>query len=150
MRKLKDVFVDTNLAKNFCNPVDPELKEFIRWLFYQGALVVSNKIIAEYDDSCRGATSRSSILVIIAHQTRKNRLAKISNAQLKAVPFSKAELRVIRCNRKDHHHLKAVLLSRRKMALTGDKDFTYDVKNLPCIRGFAARRPQDLPYRAKM
>ena len=73
MRKLKDIFVDTNLAKNFCNPVDPDLKEFIRWLFFQGALVVTNKIIAEYDASCRNARSRSSILVIVAHQTRKNR-----------------------------------------------------------------------------
>ena len=150
MPKLKDIFVDTNLAKNFCNPIDPELREFIRWLFFQGALVVTNKIIVEYNDSCRDAKSRSSILVIIAHQTRINRLLKITNAQLKAVTFTKRELRVIRCNAKDHEHLKAVMLSRRKMALTEDNNFAYDVQNLTRIRGFAARHPQDLPYRAKM
>lgn len=147
MPKRKDIFVDTNLGKNFCNPVDPELKEFIRWLFYQGSLVISNRILREYCDSCQHSTSRSSILVIIAHQTKRKRLTKISNIQLAAVVLTKAEIRRIRSNRKDHEHLKALMLSRRKMALTGDTKFAYDVVNLPRIRGLAKRHPEDLPYR---
>jgi hypothetical protein len=147
MPKLKDIFVDTNLAKNFCNPVDPDLKEFIRWLFYQGSLVITTRILREYCDTCQGAASQSSILVIVAHQTKKRRLAKITNPELAAVVFTNAEIRVITCNPKDHDHLKAVHLSRRKLALTRDKKFADDVVSLPRIRGTAAGRPQDLPYR---
>jgi|SRR5579862_7757068 len=147
MPRLKDIFVDTNLAKNFCTPVDPELKEFIRWLFYQGSLVVTNKVLREYCEACQGAASQSSILVIIAHQTKKRRLVKFTNNNLLEVSFTKAELRIIKCNREDHEHLKAVYLSKRKMALTRDKKFAKDVVSLPRIRGMAAPRPQDLPYR---
>ncbi len=147
MPKRKDIFVDTNLAKNFCNPVDEVLKEFIRWLFYQGSLVVSNSVIREYSDACQKSASQSSILVIIAHQTRKRRLVKISNEALNEVVFENRELKAIKSNRKDHEHLKAVMLSHRRMALTNDKKFAHDVISLPRIKGTAAAKPHDLEYR---
>jgi hypothetical protein len=147
MPKLKDVFVDNNVAKNFCNPVDPEFKEFVRWLFLRGTLVVSNKIINEYSRSCGGSHSRSNILVIIDHQLRRKRLMKISNAEIDSIAFTKAELRLIKSNRSDHQHLKVVRLSRRRLVITNDGNFANDVVKLPCISGRASDRPEQLPYR---
>lgn len=147
MPKRKDIFVDNTVAKNFCNPLDPEYKEFIRWLFFRGSLVVSNKILAEYERTSAGSRSSSNILLIIAAQTRKGRLTKFENADLRTVNFTKAQLRSFRSNRKDHVHLKLVILSRRKLALTNDQDFEWDINHFPKIRARASNRPEKLPYR---
>ena len=29
---LKDIFIDSNVAKNFANPLDPEYKKLVNWL----------------------------------------------------------------------------------------------------------------------
>jgi hypothetical protein len=147
MRKWRDIFVDNTVAKNFCNPLDPEYKEFICWLFFQGSLVVSNKILAEYHRTCAGSQSRSNILAVIAAQTRRGRLRKFENADLAEIKFDKARLRRLKRNREDYLHLKLVILSRRRLALTNDQNFEWDVNYFPGIGARASNRPEKLPYR---
>jgi len=37
----KDIFIDTNIAKNFTNPLDPEYKKLVFWLRNKGTWVVN-------------------------------------------------------------------------------------------------------------
>ncbi len=59
MTNIKDIFIDNNIAKNFCNPLDPEYKRLIQWLISDSTayLVVSNKLIVEYTRSTGQSTS---------------------------------------------------------------------------------------------
>ena len=142
----KDIFVDNNVAKNFCNPLDIEYRAFIKWLYKEGALVVSNKVIVEYHRSTSHSYSCTNIIVIIDRLLRDGRLNKISNYALKRFAIKKHILNTLRSNPKDHEHLKIVLLSVRKLALSMDKSFRFDVNNYPGYLAFAASRPNEIPY----
>jgi hypothetical protein len=142
-----DIFVDNNVAKNFCNPVDPNYKNFIKWLFEDGHLVVTNKILTEYVSSTGGSISPTNIVIIIARLTRDGRLIKLSRQQLDEFVFNRRIERVLRSNRKDHPHIKAVLLSNRKLALSLDDNFRYDLNNFPGHQAVARKRPEELNYR---
>ncbi len=73
---LKDIFIDNNIAKNFSNPLDPEYKKLIRWLITDDRqnsannayLVISPKLIAEYQRTARDALSPTNIVIIIVSQ----------------------------------------------------------------------------------
>jgi len=143
----KNVFVDNNVAKNFCNPIDLNYREFIRWLFEEGHLVVTNKILGEFVSSTGGSPSSTNIVVVIARLTRDGRLIKFSKSQLDALVFSKRIERRLRSNRKDHAHIKAVLLSDRKLALSLDNNFRHDLNNFPGYQAIARERPEELGYR---
>jgi len=156
----KDIFIDNNIAKNFANPLDPEYKKLIRWLIaYEvqndekdeknAYLVVSNKLIAEYQRTTGLSTSATNISVIINKMTREGQLVKISNQDTKAFKrqyFTKKIRRRLTCNREDQDHIPVVLLSERKYALSLDENFISDLVNFPGFIVTAARRPQDLPY----
>jgi hypothetical protein len=143
----KDIFVDNNVAKNFCNPADQHYKNFIKWLFEEGHLAVSNKIIQEYVSSTGGSQSSTNIVIIIARLTREGRLIKFSKQQLDELTFDKRTERRLRSNRKDRPHIKVTLLSDRKLALSLDRNFRYDVNNFPGYRAVARERPEELDYR---
>src|SRR5271154_1635534 len=102
----KDVFVDNNVAKNFCNPVDQNYKDFITWLRDEGSLVVTNKIRGQFVGSTGGSASATNIVVIIDRLTRDGRLIKFSPQQLKGLIFKPRTKRALRSNRKDHPHIK--------------------------------------------
>jgi hypothetical protein len=124
---MKDIFVDTCLAGHFANPVLEEYKDFIRWLWTDGSLVVTHQLLTEYIGSTGSSRSRTCLHVIVDHQTRKGRLNKIGKAQLDAfsLPVHKKYL----CNWKDRSHIKAVLLSFRRMGLTNDNAFRSDLES---------------------
>jgi hypothetical protein len=124
----KDIFVDNNVAKNFCNPLDNHCKDFIKWLFEEGHLAVSNKILNEYVSSTGSSPSSTNIVIIIARLTQDGRLNKFTKQQLDQFKFAKQIEKRLRCNRKDHAHIKVVLLSDRKFALSLDQNFRYDGK----------------------
>lgn len=145
-RRTPDVFVDANIAKNFCNPLDDDYKAFVEWLFMVGVLVTSNKILSEYNRSSGSATSATSIGAIIARLTRDGRLRKFSNAELKAFGIPKHVERRLQSNRLDHEHLKCVMLSEREFALTNDRKFINDLSGYPGHSATVARRPKGLPY----
>jgi len=141
-----DIFVDNNIAKNFCNPLDPEYKTFITWLFREGCLAVSNKILSEYHSSFSHSSSKTNIIVIINRLLIDGRLNKISNEVLKSFVFRKHVLKQLRANRKDYNHIKVVLLSDRKLALSLDKNFRNDVNNFPGYCAIAGNKPSEIPY----
>jgi hypothetical protein len=143
----KDVFVDNNVAKNFCNPVDQNYKDFITWLRDEGYLVVTNKILSEYVGSTGGSSSATNIVVIIDRLTRDGRLIRFSSQQLEGFNFKAGIKRALRSNRKDHPHIKAVLLSDRKLALSLDNNFRHDLNNFPGHLAVARERPEELNYR---
>jgi hypothetical protein len=80
---LKDIFIDNNIAKNFCNPLDPQYKNLIKWLMYDSTayLVVSQKLLVEYVGSTGQSPSLTNITVIIDRLTRDGRIIKFSNEQ---------------------------------------------------------------------
>jgi hypothetical protein len=143
---VKDIFVDASVAKNFSSALDPEYKKFIRWLFSQGWLVVSNKIIQEYGGCSRSAVSETNIMHIVARLQRDGRLIKKSNEELKRVRFKKHIEQQLTCNAKDRHHLRLIILSVRKYALIIDQRFRDDVNNFPGINAIAKSRPENIPY----
>ncbi|MCY7360421.1 MAG: hypothetical protein LH609_23775 [Rudanella sp.] len=145
---IKDLFVDNNIAKNFKNPADPEYERLIKWLFEKGHLVLTQKLLKEYHDSNRGNYGQS-ILSIIARLTKEERIVMISNEQLEILRFSKTiDKKCLKLN-KDYWHLKAILLSNRKMAVIIDKAFRDAVNCHPKHEGIqacAVARPEEIDY----
>lgn len=144
----KDLFVDNNVAKNFKNPADPEYRKLMAWLFREGHLVLTQKLLIEYHDSNRGNFGQS-IFTIINQLTKDGRTVRFENEELKAVKFSKKlDEKCLRLN-KDYWHLKAILLSNRKMAIIIDKAFRDAVNSHPKHEGIHARavaRPEEIDY----
>ena len=148
---LKDIFIDNNIAKNFCNPLDPEYKNLIKWLMYDSTayLVVSQKLLVEYVGSTGQSPSLTNITVIIDRLTRDGRIIKISNEEIKEFKrqnFTSKIEKKFTCNKEDQEHIPIVLLSDRKYVLTLDQKFTDDLLNFPGFRVIVCAKPQDLPY----
>ncbi|GAB4041496.1 hypothetical protein [Spirosoma jeollabukense] len=147
-KDIKDLFVDNNIAKNFKNPIDPEYKKLIEWLYETGSLVITQKLFKEYHDSNRGNYGQS-ILSIISRLTKDERLVNITNAQLDELKFSKTTEKKCLRLKKDYWHLKAILLSNRKIAVIIDKAFRDAVNNHPKFEGVqssAVARPEEIDY----
>ncbi|GAK50869.1 hypothetical protein U14_02110 [Candidatus Moduliflexus flocculans] len=154
---LKDIFIDNNIAKNFSNPLDIEYKKFIQWLMRYDVqepsknayLVVSQKLIAEYQRTTRNSFSPTNIAIIIDRLTREGRLIKISNQEIKDFKqkyFIKKVIRKLTCNHEDWEHIPVVLLSHRKYALSLDDKFIHDLRNFPGFNVLIEKRPEDLSY----
>ena len=86
----KDIFIDTNIACRFTNPMDPEMKKLISWIMKydensqdNAVLLVSNKLLHEYLASCKSANGVTSIPIIVNKLTQEGRLMKTSNADIK-------------------------------------------------------------------
>lgn len=158
---IRDIFIDNNIASKFSNPADPEYKELIRWLMDnheiaegeeddRAYLVVSHKLLSEYYRSCRDASGKTSIPMIISQLTRDGRLERISNQQIKEFKnknFTKSVERNLWSNNEDRDHIPAVLLSERKYALTYDENLTHDLENFPGFTVLVSKRPEDIPYK---
>jgi hypothetical protein len=154
---LKDIFIDTNVAKNFNNPMDPEYKRLIRWIINYNEinhndnahLVISNKLLIEYYRTASHSPSPSNIAAIIDKLSREGRIIKITNIQIKGfkrIHFTKRIRRILTCNINDRDHIPVVLLSYRKMALSLDNNFLSDLLKFKGYKVIAGRRPQDIPY----
>jgi hypothetical protein len=144
---VKDIFVDNNIAKNFCNPLDPEYKNFLKWLIHDGALVISNSILREYSSSTSHSASATNISAIIGLLGAAGRLNKVSPKELRAFVIPKGVERRLRSNKADWQHLKTVLLSFRRIAITSDANLGHDIVNYPKGRARASTRPGGVPYR---
>jgi hypothetical protein len=142
-----DIFIDNNVAKNFANPLDDEYKELIKWLFDVGWLVVSKKLLIEYSRTCGMSTAATNIGAIINQLTRNGRLNNISNADLANLKFKPRIEKSLRCNHSDRDHLKTVLLSDRRYAISLDNKLRHDINNYPGVNARAEARPNDLPYK---
>lgn len=143
----KDLLVDNSIARNFCNPLDPHYKEFIRWLYDEGELIVTQRLIIEYNASTSGSPSSTNIVAIVAKLTADGRLRKVTKKELTAFRFPTRITRRLRSNKRDWDSIKATMLSLRKFALSLDINFIFDVNNFHGHNARAEYRPQDLPYR---
>lgn len=149
--------------------MDPEYKRLIRWLITfipdeagtdknAAYLMVSNKLIAEYQKTSGPIVSKTNIVAIIQQMTREGRLIRVTNEEIKRKYFvknktqnnkiqnNKTQNKNFRSNKADQDHIPVVLLSERKYALSLDKRFVYDLTHFPGFEVLVARRPEDLPY----
>lgn len=144
---MKDIFVDNCAAKNFANPLDKHYKEFITWLKVDGILVVSQKLLMEFGRTCDGCIAGSNIVALVHYLTINGRLVRFSSKQLKEVKFPKRITRKLLSNHQDHVHIKVVILSHRKLAITGDKNLRKDLNAFPGYVITAVKRPEAIDYK---
>lgn len=139
----KDIFIDTNIAKNFTNPLDPEYKKLIIWLKNEGVWVINQKLLIEY-----GRTNQN-IIVLINELLKKGRLTKIEKSDLETIKFSKSDERKLRSNSEDWPHIKTICLSDRKIGIIIDLGLRQDVNNSSKQNGIqpqAFSRPEQVDY----
>lgn len=153
----KDIFIDTNIVSRFTNPMDKEYIHLIKWLqtfnndeTKDAYLVVSKKLLSEYNRSTMHALSATCISSIINTLLIQGRLISITNEQIKEFHrqhFTKKVEKNLRCNEEDRNHIPVVLLSERKYALAIDDAFVNDLRNFPGFTARVEKRPEDLPYK---
>ena len=152
---MKDIFIDTNIAKSFASPISSHYKMLIQWLITynndsdDAFLVLSKKLYNEYVDSCKNCIKPNCIVLIVEKLRREGRLNNFSNKQIKQFSntyFRPVVLRNLRSNQKDRYHIQIVLLSSRKIALTKDVNFTYDLTHFPRFRATVADCPSKISY----
>jgi hypothetical protein len=155
---MKDIFIDTQIAKVFASAEDVNYINLINWLITKDAnhpednayLVVSAKIVSEYLRSNMHCDKGKSIAAIYNRLMADDRLNPISNNQIREFKRGRDFRRFnFTCNNEDRQHLPVIFLSNRKMALSRDGDFYNDISNFR-YEGIAAivrRRPQDLHYK---
>lgn len=157
----KDIFIDTNIAKNFSNPKDIEYKKLIAWLIKfdenipkneNAHLVVSDKILQEYGDSSRGAKSTTTIANIINRMWKQGRRIKFNNKQINDFQnkyFTKTVTRTfnLHIGNKDREHVPIILMSDRKLALIIDTQFRNTINNFPRFNAKAESKPYEEFYK---
>ena len=91
--------------------------------------------------------SGSNILILISELNKKGRLYKIGKDQIKEFirKHFKKSLK-LRSNVKDHQHIPVVMLSNRKLALSLDGNFRYDINNFPKFKAEAYEFPSEANY----
>ncbi len=135
----KDIFIDTNIAKNFKNPADPEYKKLLEWLFREGVWVVNQKLLVEY-----GRTNQN-IFFLISELQKQGRLKKFEKSDLDKIKFKKSYEKGLQSNNEDWIHLKTIWLSVRKIGIIIDNGLRNDIYNSPLQDGIQPRavsRPQ--------
>lgn len=141
---MKDLFVDNCLAGHFANPVLPEYRDLIRWLWEHGSLVVTQHVIKEYIATTGGCKVATCLHAIVDRQTRFGKLHRISKEQLDG--FQISPHKTLLSNREDQYHIKAVLLSVRHIALTVDENFATDLRSFPRYGVIVASNPDQIAY----
>jgi hypothetical protein len=143
---MKDILIDNNVAKNFCNPLDDHYKALVEWLFNKGFLVVTQRLLIEYSATSALSRSCTSMPALVDHLLRSGRLRKFGKVTLSDFRFGARVQRSLRSNKEDHDSIKAVMLSERKFALSHDNNLRHDINTFPGYHARAEQQPQDLPY----
>ena len=84
--------------------------------------------------------------------TRENRIVRIENTQLKAFSFPshiEKKINKLRMNIEDYDHLKAIIISNRKIGIVIDEKLRLSVNDYPSIDGIkpqAVSRPEQIDY----
>lgn len=151
---IKDLFIDNNIAKNFVNAKDPSYLELISWIkntdITQSYLVVSNKLLAEYNRSNTHPKQDKAMPIIIEFLNRKNKLIRIQNEQIqefKRTYFKPKVKRKLKSNKEDRVHIPTILLSNRKFALISDSKFANDLINFSGFNVQVANKPENIDYK---
>jgi hypothetical protein len=144
---MKDIVLDTMIAKNLCNPVAPIYKDFIKWLSEDGILCYSQFLLNEYNRGTSSSPSPTNILALIDRQLRRGINAKVSTEAMKQFTFSKKQIRVMQTHKKDYPIMKTVLLSNRKYFVSGEATIVADLNSFPGHNCLAACQIGHIPYR---
>ena len=141
-----DLFVDADRSKHFCRPIDSAYNKLIEWLRSDGYLVVCPSLIKEYHKAEQATTAPTALLMLVGHLQRHGRLKQFGKTALGAFRIKKHIATRLRSNLEDRDHLKIVLLSDRKLGISGDVKFRHDVNNYPGHRAIVRRHPSQVPY----
>ena len=157
----KDIFIDTNIAKNFANPMDKSYKQLVEWLAkYDNRLanndaddaaflVLSHKLLKEYIDGNKNAYAATNIVALVDKLTRENRLHRFNKQQIiafKQAHYSKSFLKKFNKLDKDLDHIPIICLSDRQFALTNDTLLTTALQQITGFSPTISNRPEKLPY----
>ena len=153
----KDIFIDDNIAKNFVNPVDTEYVKLINWLntfnhnpSRDAYLVVSKKLLEEYNGTHATCKEAQNICVIVAKLQIQGRLTIKKNKELREFRrrhYKKHVCNHLTCSKPDReYHIPTVLLSTRHYALSADKAFINDLSWFPGFTVTVAKRPESINY----
>lgn len=160
---MKDIFIDTQVAILFANTKDKHLEKLISWLLYQDIenpennayLVISDKLRIEYFNSNKDNEKEFSITTIFHTLLGQGRLHTKKSDEIKNFQtqyFTKKVWSNLRSKRKgsdDPSHVALVMLSNRRMVLSRDNNFLYDVINFKGVKGVkvcANQCPSQLNY----
>jgi hypothetical protein len=137
---MKDIVVDTNILRLIGKAKDPEFVSFFSWLRKIGVLTVSTYLIKEY--SGVGSPEIAALIEALKHSTpcRFNKVRKTEIDRFDDRHFKYA------CNFRDRCHVKLVMLSCRKIAISQDNNFINDVNRFPRYHARASNRPSGLNY----
>jgi len=141
---MKDLFVDTTCAHQFCNPINEDYKILLKWLSEEGTLIYNNQLLIEIG---RG---NQTLFALINLLIQSGRAKKITSSELKNFEFSKSQHKKFMCNKEDRIHLKTIILSDRKIAIVGDNNLRRDVNILPKYQGIkpvAVELPSEIDYK---
>lgn len=162
---MKDIFIDSNVAKNFANPVDINYKALIQWIqnyneedvannpenkLNYAHLVVNQKLLVEYLRTSYNCANSTAMPTIISLLTRQGRLIKLDNSLLQQVKeeyFTKSIQRNILSNSEDHCHICSIIESNRKMVITYDVNLSNDLKLFRRFAFLVSDRPENLNYK---
>lgn len=145
---MRDIVIDNCIAKNFCNPITGDLRTFVTWLRDHGTLAVTQRLLVEYYSSTGSATSATNICALIEHLKLEKRFVRFSKTQLEEVDIPQHYENRMRCNFHDRSLVRAVALTVRRIAISDDDNFRYDVNNLPGYNAVAVRGPAEIDYTA--
>lgn len=142
---MDDIVIDNSVARHFENPPDAHYRQLILWLQHLGSMAVSKKLFMEIKGTTCGNNS-TSLLAIIGLLVREDRINRISNEDLKGFEIKNHIAKKLLSNKKDHPHIKLVLLSFRKLCLSEDGNLVTDINKFFGYKATAANRPESLPY----
>ena len=141
---VQDIFIDTNIACKFARPSSESVK-FLEWLSEKGYLVVSKKLLVEYNKTCNIQLFGTVINKLMID----NRIVEISSNQIKEFKKKHITKRVknrLQSNIEDWNHIPVVLLSDRKIAITGDGKFSHDLKVISGYTPIVASSFEEIDY----
>jgi hypothetical protein len=122
------------------NAKDPEFLRFFGWLRQNGVLTVSTYLLKEYSGV---GSQHIAALIDTLRSSIPPRFNKIDKRIVDT--FNDRHFRY-NCNTEDHCHVKLVMLSFRRLALSQDPDLVRDVNRFPRYNAHASNRPSALPY----
>ena len=159
MKKVKDIFIDNNIAKDFANPPNSNYQDLMDWLIKKhknpennAFLVLSKKLLNEYYGSMTQVKSAENIIIIVKTLTEEGRIQNFTLPKIKEFKRKHYKKRLetsldLKRLGKDREHIPIILLSCRKYALILDNKFINAIKNFPKFKATAEKKPENLPYK---
>jgi hypothetical protein len=124
----KDIVIDTNIIRLYDAPADSIFKQLFKWLGEQGSLVVSQKLVAEYE-----GIGNKLLAGLVARLIATKRFIRVETHDIKA--FTEDRRYRYTCNHEDRWHARLVFLSTRKLLVSRDNNLVNDVNGFRKING---------------